>query len=60
MTDFKEGDKLSHGYNYISNEMKKAMKAFKSVKLILLAGRPGSGMTALAVEMVEYLVSEEK
>lgn len=46
-------------YN-LGNEMKNVMKTFKSEELVLLAGRPGSGMTALAAEMAEYLVSEEK
>lgn len=44
----------------LSNEMENIMKTFKLGELVLLAGRPGSGMTALAAEMAEYLGSEEK
>lgn len=44
----------------MGNVMENIMKTFKSGELVLLTGRPGSGMTALAIEMTEYLVSEEK
>lgn len=33
MTDFKEGDKLSHGYNFISNEMKKGYEGLQVGKV---------------------------
>lgn len=46
--------------NYRINGVESVMKTFKPGELVLLAGRPGSGMTALAAEMAEYLVSEEK
>ena len=46
--------------NFMNNEIENVMKTFKPGELVLLAGRPGSGMTALAAEMAEYLVSEEK
>lgn len=46
--------------NYRINGLESAMKIFKPGELVLLAGCPGSGMTALAAEMAEYLVSEEK
>ena len=36
------------------------MKTFKPGELVLLAGCPGYGITALAAKMAEYLVSEEK
>ncbi len=46
--------------NYRINGLESVMKTFKPGELVLLAGRPGSGMTALIAEMAEYLVSEEK
>lgn len=46
--------------NFMSNVMENIMKTFKPGELVLLAGRPGSGMTALAAEMAEYLMSVEK
>ncbi len=46
--------------NYRINGLESVMKTFKPGELVLLAGRPGSGMTALAAEMAEYLVREEK
>lgn len=46
--------------NFMSNVMGNIIKTFKPGELVLLAGCPGSGMTALAAEMAEYLVSEEK
>ncbi len=46
--------------NYRINGVESVMKTFKPGVLVLLAGRPGSGMTALAAEMAEYLVGKEK
>ena len=46
--------------NFMNNEIENVIKTFRPGEMVLLAGRPGSGMTALAAEMAEYLVSEEK
>lgn len=46
--------------NFMNNEIENVIKTFQPGEMVLLAGCPGSGMTALAAEMAEYLVSEEK
>lgn len=46
--------------DYRINGLGSVMKTFKPGELVLLAGRPDSGMTALAAETAEYLVSEEE
>lgn len=46
--------------NFMNNEIENVTKTFQPGELVLLAGRPGSGMTALTAEMTEYLVSEKK
>lgn len=45
--------------NFMNNEIENVTKTFQPGELVLLAGRPGSGMTALTAEMTEYLVSEK-
>lgn len=46
--------------DYRINGLGSVVKTFKPGELVLFAGRPDSGMTALAAEMAEYLVSEEE